>query len=210
MTTGYWIVKGDKTSCGGTVKEGLAKRSLANNPVAVNGSKVSCDIHPGSYSVGGGHPGEIVHGQYVASTLYSRSTCPCRAFFIPSQTWASHGLYQGDPLPVVVPSSPTAAQPEQRAQSARNNAALPTTDEVKRPPEKREITLAIGVFFDGTGNNAINTDNMLQACSARHYHLNDAEAGAILGKCAREDFGISGAGATSYSGYYTNIYWLST
>ncbi|CCP03317.1 hypothetical protein BN439_2262 [Erwinia amylovora Ea644] len=210
MTTGYWIVKGDKTSCGGTVKEGLAKRSLANNPVAVNGSKVSCGIHPGSYSVGGGHPGEIVHGQYVASTLYSRSTCPYRAFFIPSQTWASHGLYQGDPLPVVVPSSPTAAQPEQRAQSARSNAALPTADEVKKPLEKREITLAIGVFFDGTGNNAINTDNMLQACSARHYDLNDAEAGAILGKCSREDFGISGAGATSYSGYYTNIYWLST
>ncbi|CCP07328.1 hypothetical protein BN440_2306 [Erwinia amylovora MR1] len=51
---------------------------------------------------------------------------------------------------------------------------------------------------------------MLQACSARHYDLNDAEAGAILGKCSREDFGISGAGATSYSGYYTNIYWLST
>ncbi|MCT2387074.1 phospholipase effector Tle1 domain-containing protein [Erwinia pyrifoliae] len=213
MATGYWIVKGDKTSCGGTVQEGMEGMegtSFANYPVAVNGSKVSCGIHSGSYSVEGGHPGETLHGHDVASTLYSRSTCPCRAFFIPSQTWASHGFYQGDPPPVVVPSSHTAPQPEQRAQSARNKAAKPTGDELKKPQEKQGITLTIGVFFDGTGNNAINANNMLQACSARNFDLNDAEAGAILGKCAREDFGIPGIGAASYSGYYTNIHWLST
>lgn len=74
---------------------------------------------------------------------------------------------------------------------------------------KREITLTIGVFFDGTGNNAVNTQNMLKAYTAGHYDLNDPEAESILAKCARENFGISGSGATSYTVYYTNIHWLS-
>lgn len=76
--------------------------------------------------------------------------------------------------------------------------------------KKREITLTIGVFFDGTGNNAVNTQNMLKAYTAGHYNLNDPEAESILAKCARDDFGVSGSGATSYTGYYTNIHWLST
>ncbi|MBF7997516.1 T6SS phospholipase effector Tle1-like catalytic domain-containing protein [Rahnella laticis] len=74
---------------------------------------------------------------------------------------------------------------------------------------KREITLTMGVFFDGTGNNALNTQNNLKAYTAGHYDLNDPEAESILAKCARENFGISGSSATSYTGYYTNIHWLS-
>lgn len=92
--------------------------------------------------------------------------------------------------PVVAP------EPEQYAQAAKK--------------KKREITLTIGVFFDGTGNNAVNTQNMLNAYTAGHYDLNDPEAESILSKCARENFGVSGSGATSYTGYYTNIHWLST
>ena len=92
--------------------------------------------------------------------------------------------------PVVAP------EPEQHAQAAKK--------------KKREITLTIGVFFDGTGNNAVNTQNMLKAYTAGHYNLDDPEAESILAKCARENFGVSGSGATSYTGYYTNIHWLST
>ncbi|WP_232526454.1 PAAR domain-containing protein [Pantoea agglomerans] len=92
--------------------------------------------------------------------------------------------------PVVAP------EPEQHTQAAKK--------------KKREITLTIGVFFDGTGNNAVNTQNMLKAYTAGHFNLNDPEAESILAKCARENFGVSGTGATSYTGYYTNIHWLST
>ncbi|MBW5823894.1 PAAR domain-containing protein [Yersinia kristensenii] len=137
MSVGYWIVKGDKTSCGGIVHEGMAERTFANHPVAVNGSQVSCGKHPGSYSVGGGHPGEIVHGHYVASTLYSRSTCPCKAFFIPSQTWASHGPYQGRlqaaTSRAVVDSSMT--EPQQFAQSAKKANPPPYLTGDKPPSE---------------------------------------------------------------------------
>lgn len=93
--------------------------------------------------------------------------------------------------------APVAAPvPEQHAQAAKK--------------KKREITLTIGVFFDGTGNNAVNTQNMLKAYTAEHYNLDDPEAESILAKCARDNFGVSGSGATSYTGYYTNIHWLST
>jgi hypothetical protein len=161
------------------------------------------------FIIAGGHPGLINHGVHEASTLYSRSTCPCRAFFIPSQTWASHGLYQGDPKPVTVSSASGVKEPEQHAQAAKKAASEHGGDNQTRK-ETREITLTLGVFFDGTGNNAINTDNTLKACNARHYDLDDAEAGAILGKCAREDFGVSGLRANSYKGYYTNVHWLNT
>ncbi|WHQ77231.1 DUF2235 domain-containing protein [Pantoea sp. Lij88] len=94
-------------------------------------------------------------------------------------------------------SAPASPEPEQHAQAA------------KKEKPAREITLTIGVFFDGTGNNAVNTQNMLKAYTAGHYNLDDPEAESILAKCARENFGVSGSGATSYTGYYTNIHWLS-
>lgn len=100
MSIGYWIVKGDRTSCGGVVLNGNPhKRIGQSNFVATVGSPVSCGKHPGTYSVMGGYQGDIIEGQFAASTLYSRSSCPCKAFFEPSITWMSHGLYQDDATP---------------------------------------------------------------------------------------------------------------
>jgi len=115
MGFGYWIVKGDRTSCGGVVLNGRPERKIGKNNsyVAVNGSPVSCGKHPGTYSVGGGHPGDIIHGCYAASTLYSRSTCPCKAFFVPSQTFMSHGPYQASQR------ASASVEPAQHAQSAK-------------------------------------------------------------------------------------------
>ncbi|HFK4062890.1 TPA: type VI secretion system tube protein TssD [Kluyvera ascorbata] len=81
-----------------------------------------------------------------------------------------------------------------------------------KPPEEpvvRRVTLVLGIFFDGTGNNAVNTGNMLAACSAEHFKIDSPDAESILARNAAEKMGISGIGAASYSGYYTNIYWLS-
>jgi type VI secretion system Hcp family effector len=79
----------------------------------------------------------------------------------------------------------------------------------KRQPEKRNIVLTLGVFFDGTGNNAVNTLNMLTACTAAHFDLSDPDAASILARTAQEKMGVSGTGATSYTGGYTNIHWLN-
>jgi len=78
-----------------------------------------------------------------------------------------------------------------------------------RPEPKCENTLVLGVFFDGTGNNAINTQNMLEVFKAKHYQISDPDAASILEKTA-EEMGMTDSEATSYLGYYTNIHWLST
>lgn len=80
------------------------------------------------------------------------------------------------------------------------------------PPEEqpeRRVTLVLGIFFDGTGNNAVNTRNMLEALTAQHFDINSPDAETILARNASEKIGISGIGAGSYLGYYTNIHWLN-
>jgi uncharacterized Zn-binding protein involved in type VI secretion len=210
MTTGYWLMMGDKTTCGGQILEGTGRKKFTGKHAAMNGFKVSCGKHPGVYRIAGGHPGHTMDGNGFASTLYSRSTCPCRAQFIPSVTIATHGFYQGDAPGVTSSAIPADSKPAQYAQAARENGAAEPQHAQSRRKETREITLTLGVFFDGTGNNAVNTDNMLKACTAAHYRLADTDAENILGKCAREEMGITGTGATSYTGYYTSIHWLNT
>lgn len=131
MGIGFWIVKGDKTSCGGSVLEGTPRKEFAGRYAALNGHQVSCGKHPGIYHISGGHPGDLVDGMPVASTLYSRSTCPCRARFIPSQTWAWHGPYQDEPVKNSPASTSSLAaeiipdyvqEPEQNGQTAKKKA----------------------------------------------------------------------------------------
>ncbi|WP_395266126.1 type VI secretion system tube protein TssD [Enterobacter soli] len=74
---------------------------------------------------------------------------------------------------------------------------------------ERKVTLVLGIFFDGTGNNAVNTRNMLEALTAQHFEIDWPDAASILARNASEKMGISGIGATSYLGYYTNIHWLN-
>ncbi len=143
MSTGFWVVQGDKTTCGGSVLAGhpKGKRIGPNlNRQATVGCQVSCGKHPGTYSVAGGYPGESIHGQLAASTLYSRSTCPCKSFFIPTHTFMRHGPYQA---PVKAATAPVTAkavaepvqEPEQHAQTAKKHAEeQPKPQDSKREP----------------------------------------------------------------------------
>lgn len=135
MATGFWVVQGDKTTCGGSVLTGHPKGKKIGpnqNRQATVGCQVSCGKHPGKYSVAGGYPGEYIHGQLAASTIYSRSTCPCKAFFIPTHTFMRHGPYQA---PVKATSAPVetkavsepAQGPEQHAQVAKKQNSFADT-----------------------------------------------------------------------------------
>ena len=135
MATGFWVVKGDKTTCGGSVLTGHPKGKQIGpnlNRQATVGCQVSCGKHPGIYSVAGGYPGEYIHGQLAASTLYSRSTCPCKSFFIATHTFMRHGPYQA---PVRATSTPAAAkatpdsvqEPDQYAQVAKKQNSFADT-----------------------------------------------------------------------------------
>lgn len=142
MATGYWVVKGDKTTCGGSVLTGHpnGKQIGPNrNRQATVGCTVSCGKHPGTYSVAGGYPGEYIHGQLAASTIYSHSTCPCKAFFIPTHTFMSHGPYQAPvkttPAAAVKTAPAPIQEPEQHTQAAKKyEQEEPKQQESKREP----------------------------------------------------------------------------
>jgi hypothetical protein len=62
------------------------------------------------------------------------------------------------------------------------------------------VTLVLGIFFDGTGNNAVNTRNMLEALTAQYFDINSLDAETILARNASEKMGISGIGAVAIWG----------
>ncbi len=211
MTTGHFIRIGDKTTCGGTVLSGSPHHRFGGIATARNGDKVSYGKDGKTYRIAGGMPHYSIHGIAAAGTLHSRSTCPCRARLISSYPNASYWAEEEKQVKATATPLAEAPAPEQHAQTARKPTAPAAGETHSSPPKtKKDITLTLGVFFDGTGNNAINTDNMIKACIAERYGLDDTDAGIILGKCAQERMGVSGTGATSYLGYYTNVHWLRT
>jgi hypothetical protein len=205
---GFYLYHMDKTTCGGRILSGSSDDTI-DTPQGVRervreGDPVTCGKHAGRFRVCGGmgdtYEVNGVNRQWAGS-IESYSSCPCKAKFKPSVDWDTYdyncnsGL-AADRARTAELKAAQEEQPEQHAQAAKKK-------------ERRDITLTLGVFFDGTGNNAVNTDNMLKACTARHYNLANSEAEVILIKCAKDDFGVSGVGATSYTGYYTNVHWLN-
>lgn len=191
MTKGYYLVVEDETTCGGIILEGDFTHTLFGRAVAREEDRVSCGKHPGTYIIVGHIPHDTINGRKFAGTLHSRSSCRCNAEFIPSMV---NDTYEFIGEETAAKSSST--EPEQHGQAA------------KKP--KREITLTLGVFFDGTGNNANNTDARLKACNAEHYEMSSADAMSSLQQCVKITHGLSGISAGSHLGYYTNVHWLRT
>lgn len=77
----------------------------------------------------------------------------------------------------------------------------------KQPKKKKAITLTIGVFFDGTGNNLLNTNLRMQKCNPDSYGLDTRALAEFNQRCIKKE-GFEGVGAGSYLNYYTNIHWL--
>ncbi|WP_288477809.1 DUF2235 domain-containing protein [uncultured Pantoea sp.] len=206
MTEGFFLYHLDKTTCGGRILSGASDDTYTTGGIerqqVREGDPVTCGKHEGRFRVCGGM-GDTYEVNGVlkewAGSLHSYSSCPCRARFIPS---VSTHTYEIDSNAGRAAERAEAAErkiqqsePEQHAQAAK---------------KKREITLTIGVFFDGTGNNANNSGARQAACSGEHFGMNDAEATSGLEQCLRLNQGVSGTAAGSYLGYYSNVYWLNT
>ncbi|NUU33635.1 PAAR domain-containing protein [Pseudomonas sp. C2B4] len=84
MTIGYFIGRGDKTSCGGTVLEGDDTVSFFGLAHAREGDLVSCGLDAKEYRIAGGVSHIFSNHKKVAGTLDSHSSCPCKARLIPS------------------------------------------------------------------------------------------------------------------------------
>lgn len=72
----------------------------------------------------------------------------------------------------------------------------------------RGVTLTIGVFFDGTGNNVENINSRIEQCDSKLYGLDSSELAKFNEKCMAKK-GYRDSAATSYLGYFTNIHWLN-
>ncbi|MDI9220481.1 DUF2235 domain-containing protein [Pantoea sp. EA-12] len=184
-------LKGDKTSTGGVILEGLDNHTVHGTPVAREGDKVWCPAckQTGTITTGAGMAGTKVNGIPFA-VHGSAVTCGCSNHTVISPGQASKTTLSS--------SAVTEAEPEQHAQATKKpNSGVDA------------ITLVIGVFFDGTGNNAVNTRSRLDNCTANEQGLNDEEAISVMKQCRANDFGkIGDIGRTSYDGYYTNIHYL--
>ncbi len=207
MAKGYFLYHLDKTSCGGRILSGAADETYTIGGIerqrVREGDPVTCGKHPGRFRVCGGMGDTYdVNGvlKEWAGSLDSFSSCPCRAHFTPSvktHTYESdcNAGRVADRARAAKRKAQQSGEPEQRAQTAK---------------KKRNITLTIGVFFDGTGNNAANTADRQAACTGEHYGMSDTDAGSAYSQCVRLKHGYSGTAAGSYLGYYSNVYWLNT
>lgn len=86
MAKGNYLVRGDKTTCGGVITEGCDDHLILGKAAAREGDKVTCGQHPGMFSIVGGIANDVVHGRKQAGTLDSKSSCPCQARFLASMT----------------------------------------------------------------------------------------------------------------------------
>ncbi|NMP26623.1 PAAR domain-containing protein [Rahnella sp. SAP-1] len=84
MATGFYLVQGDKTTCGGRIIEGATDHTIFGKAAAREKDRVLCGKHPGTFLIAGGIVSDTIHGRRMAGTLDSESTCPCKAKFIPS------------------------------------------------------------------------------------------------------------------------------
>ncbi|MEA5103945.1 polymorphic toxin type 44 domain-containing protein [Pantoea sp. S18] len=84
MSIGFYLVQGDKTTCGGRIIEGATDHTIFGKAAAREKDRVLCGKHPGTFLIAGGIVNDTIHGRRMAGTLDSESTCPCKAKFIPS------------------------------------------------------------------------------------------------------------------------------
>ncbi|WP_118986503.1 S-type pyocin domain-containing protein [Photorhabdus sp. CRCIA-P01] len=84
MAIGYFLLVGDKTTCGGQIITGDHTMTFDGRATAREGDKVTCGKHSGTYMIVGGISDMFDMGQRLAGTLDSVSTCPCKARFINS------------------------------------------------------------------------------------------------------------------------------
>ncbi|WP_392435904.1 PAAR domain-containing protein (plasmid) [Yersinia sp. HM-2024] len=206
MATGFFLYHLDKTTCGGRILSGASDDTYEIGGIerqqVREGDPVTCGKHEGRFRVCGGMGDTYEVGGALkewAGSLDSYSSCPCRAKFIPS---VQTHTYESDC---------NAGRVAERAETARKKAQESEPEQrAQAAKKKREITLTIGVFFDGTGNNADNSTDRQKVCTSEHFGMSDADAQSALIQCTRLKRGYSGTAAGSYLGYYTNVHWLRT
>jgi len=206
---------GDKTTTGARCISSLpANQDTGRGMVRVGDKTTPCPLCKIPGTVVTGTPDFIIDGAWAAiHDSEVKCGCPAGSNRIIVPLSDAGAITQSTAQPTGQPSF--SRQTEELRTSSPPSFTPPLSSPLSPPsesdsPTPQDVTLTVGLFFDGTGNNAVNTENMIKACTARHFDYTSVEAEVIMARCAREEFGVSGTGAGSYIGYYTNVHWLHT
>lgn len=123
MPIGYFIYRGDRTSCGGEVLEGEPTMSTYHIARAREGDRVTCGANGETYAISGGLSYFRSYGQRVAGSLDSVSGCPCRAQLIPSLRTMTY--QQPESATVPTPNAPAVTATAQAQAQAPKSVAKP-------------------------------------------------------------------------------------
>ncbi|AWY42906.1 PAAR domain-containing protein [Pseudomonas putida] len=133
MNEGHFIRVGDKTSCGGEVKDGHDGVIMYGLAHAREGDPVTCGVDGQTYRIQGGISYMESHGRLVAGTLDSYSGCPCKATLKASNF---NGSYESSRSAAPY-AAQTARQPSARAMSnpepSPSSLATPRTNPTPTP-----------------------------------------------------------------------------
>lgn len=201
MATGYYIRLNDKTSCGGFVTQATSRMVLHGIEQSREGDAVKCGVDGKMYRIEGGISHMTSDGIRLAGTLDSVSGCPCKARLEPSLFCAT---YENEESPAALAARPLSAAGYRQGAavaakstplSARRTADAQREQDLEEEEEEVEleqlITLRLGVFFDGTGNNQANSETVA-GCMARDVGLEN-EVEEIQKFCAEFGYGIDGS-----------------
>ncbi|WP_434523880.1 S-type pyocin domain-containing protein [Photorhabdus asymbiotica] len=138
MAIGYFLLVGDKTTCGGQIITGDHTMTFNGKATAREGDKVTCGKHPGTYMIVGGVSDMFDMGRKLAGTLDSVSTCPCRARFINSER-DSYEKQEQPNHPATAPVNMAAQNISSPVKGAENvQSGLPPV--IKAPPPTSVFT----------------------------------------------------------------------
>lgn len=75
---GFYLVQGDRTTCGGRITTGAEDHTLFDKPVAREQDSVTCGKHAGLYKIAGGIDNDTIHGRRMAGTSTAVVLAPVR------------------------------------------------------------------------------------------------------------------------------------
>ncbi|MEX6665654.1 PAAR domain-containing protein [Pseudomonas sp. W2-17] len=213
MAIGYYIRLYDKTSCGGFVTQATSRMVLHGIEQSREGDAVKCGVDGKTYRIRGGISHRTSDGIRLAGTLDSVSGCPCRARLEASLFCA---IYESEESAAALAAKPSSAAGDRQGAavaaksmplSARRTADAQREQDLEEEEEeeveqKQLITLRLGVFFDGTGNNQANSETVA-GCMAQDVGLGN-EAEEIQKFCAEFGYGIDGSAPDNSFGNETS------
>ncbi|GFM80341.1 hypothetical protein PSCICN_10330 [Pseudomonas cichorii] len=206
MEKGHFIGLGDQTTCGGRVLEGDHRLSMCGLARSRTGDRVTCGANGKTYRITGGIPWMHSQGLLLAGTRHSSSTCPCSARLIPSVLTATYGWPDAHARQafrsVITPLYGFDVSATQDRSS--KDKPLEIEEEEEEVEQEQLITLRLGVFFDGTGNNQSNSESVA-GCMARDVNLQDM-AEEVRRFCAEHGYDGNGSSPdNSYGNDTSNI-----